>query len=288
MRVFVTGGSGFLGRHTVPLLRDAGHEVAALARRSGAAGVLEEAGARAVAGDLDDATSFRAAITSSRPDALVNLASLGFGHAPTIVAGAEAAGLGRAVFISTTAIFTTLEARSKAVRLAAEHTVRRSSLDWTVLRPTMIFGGPDDRNMARLLRLLRVAPLVPLPAGGRALQQPIHVDDLAAAVVAALDRPATVGRAYNLAGPEPLPLSRVVSEAAAALGRSPRLVPFPLGPARAVVGTYERLVARPRLRAEQVERLGEDKAVDISDARHDLGFAPRPFAAAIRAQAAAR
>src|SRR5439155_25711459 len=120
-------------------------------------------GAAPVGGDLDDPDSVDAVFAASQAEALVNLASLGFGHAPTIVAAAEEAGLRRAVFVSTTAIFTTLEARSKAVRQAAEDTVTASSLHWTIVRPTMIYGGPDDRNMARLLQLLRRFPVVPLP-----------------------------------------------------------------------------------------------------------------------------
>lgn len=282
----MTGGSGFLGSRVVPLLVGAGYEVSALARSAAAAATLDGLGATALAGDLDDPASVDAAFAASGAQALVNLASLGFGHAPTIVAAAEEAGLQRAVFVSTTAIFTTLDARSRAVRQAAEDVVRASALDWTILRPTMIYGAPGDRNMARLLRLLRKAPVVPLPGGGRGLQQPVHVDDLAQAVVAALTAAAAIGQGYELAGPEPLALRDVVRQSAAAVGRAPRVVSLPLAPAVAAVRLYERVSGRPRLRAEQIERLAEDKAFDIAAARRDLGFDPRPFAAGIREEAA--
>lgn len=286
MKVHVTGGSGFLGGRVVPLLVAAGHEVFALARSAAAAEAVERLGATAVAGDLDDPASVDAAFSASGAGALVNLASLGFGHAPTIIAAAEEAGLGRAVFVSTTAIFTSLEARSKSVRLAAEDGIRASALEWTILRPTMIYGAPGDRNMARLLRLVRRSPLIPLPGGGAGLQQPVHVDDLAGAVVAALSAPEAMGREYDIAGPEPLALRDVVAQSAAAVGRSPRVVGLPLAPAVAAARLYERVSGRPRLRAEQVGRLAEDKAFDIGPARRDLGFDPRPFAVGIREEAA--
>ena len=287
MNVHVTGASGFLGRHVVPRLLAEGHGVTALVRSAAARARVEALGAAAVEGDLDEPSSVDGAFAASGAEALVNLASLGFGHAPTIVAAAEDTGIRRAVFISTTAIFTTLDARSKAVRLAAEETIRTSTLDWTILRPTMIYGAPDDRNMARLLRLLRRTPVVPLPGGGQRLQQPVHVDDLAAVVVATLAQPASVGRAYDVAGPEPLTLRQVVEEAAGAVGRSVRVVPVPLTPAVAAARMYESVARRPRLRAEQLERLAEDKAFDIAPARAALGFAPRPFAAGIHEEAAA-
>ena len=286
MRVHVTGGSGFLGGRVVPLLIELGHEVTALARSAPAAERVAALGAAPVTGDLDDPASLDAAFSASRAQVLVNLASLGFGHAPAIVGAAEDAGLSRAVFVSTTSLFTRLNASSKAVRQSAEDTIRSSALEWTIIRPTMIYGAPGDRNMARLLGLLRRSPVVPLPGGGHRLQQPVHVDDLARAIVAAIDRPATVGRAYDLGGPEPLTLRQVIEQASAAVGRRRILAPVPLRPAVAAARLYERMAPNPRLKAEQLERLAEDKAFDISDARRDLDFDPRPFEAGIREEAA--
>jgi nucleoside-diphosphate-sugar epimerase len=125
-----------------------------------------------------------------------------------------------------------------------------------------------------------------VPGGGHRLQQPVHVDDLADAIVACLDRPATIGRAYDLAGPEPLTFREVIAAAGAAVGRRPRVVPVPLGPAVAALRVAERVLPDPRLRAEQLERLAEDKAFPIDAARRDLGFDPRPFAAGIAEEAA--
>jgi len=285
-RVLVTGGSGFLGGHVVPLLVSRGDDVVALARRARAADRLEEMGAGPVYGDLDDPLTVDQAFADSGATALVNLASLGFGHGPTIVAAAEEAGIQRAVFISTTAIFTTLNARSKEMRRGAEAVIEASSLDWTIIRPTMIYGTPTDRNMARLLRLLRRTPFVLVPGGGHRLQQPVHVGDLAQAVVAALDAPAAIGHAYDVAGPEPLTLRQLIDQAAQALERTARPVPVPLGPVVAAARLYERVAPRPRLKAEQLERLAEDKAFDISAARQDLAFEPRPFAEGIGQEAA--
>jgi nucleoside-diphosphate-sugar epimerase len=286
VRAFVAGGSGFTGSRVIPLLVAAGHEVVALARSEVAAASVERLGATASRGDFDRPDELRLALEQAAPDVFVNVASLGFGHGPDVVAGAEKAGVARAVFVSTTAIFTALDAPTKPVRVAAERAIEESSLDATIVRPTMIYGHRGDRNMERLLASLRRWPAWPLPGGGHHLMQPVHVEDLAAAIAAAAVTPEAAGRAYDIAGPQPIPFRQIVRTAAAAVGRRPLLVPIPLAPAIAVLRVYERRTAHPRLKAEQLERLEEDKAFDITDARRDLHHDPRSFAEGIGAEAA--
>jgi len=274
-----------------------GHDCVALARSARAARQVTARGAAPLEGDLDDAAALAGVFAGARCDALVNLASLGFGHAPPIVAAAVGAGLGRAVFVSTTAVTTGLPARSKAVRLAAEATVRSSGLAWTILRPTMIYGAPGDRNMSRLLALLATAGrafppggrslLLPVPGGGGRLQQPVHVADVAAAVLSAVERPGTAGSCYDIAGPEPVTFAELLHASAAAVGCRARLLPVPLGPVIALTRCYERLSSRPKIRAEQWQRLAEDKAFLIDAARRDLGFAPRRLAEGVHEEAVA-
>jgi uncharacterized protein YbjT (DUF2867 family) len=286
MRILVTGGSGFLGGYVLREAARRGHSTVALTRSESAAAAVTALGAQPVAGDLNDARSLAEAFAASRCDALVNLASLGFGHAPTIIAAAERARISRAVFVSTTAVTTTLAATSKRVRLDAEQGIRASALDWTILRPTMIYGDPGDRNLSRLLPLLRRAPVLPVP-GASHLQQPVHVTDVANAALTAAERPAAAGHTYDVAGPEPLTFAELLRTAARAVASRTRFVPVPLSPVVAAARCYELLSRNPRIRAEQVRRLAEDKTFTIDDAIRDLGYAPRPFADGIRAQARA-
>ena len=289
MRLLVTGGSGFLGGYVLGQATRQGHECVALARSAAAAETVSARGATPLSGDLGNA-SLPEIFASARCEALVSLASLGFGHAPAIVAAARAAGLDRAIFVSTTAVTTALPTRSKHVRLAAEETIRSGGLEWTILRPTMIYGAAGDRNMARLLALLAAArrvPVLPVPGGGRHLQQPVHVADVASAVLACVQRPETAGRRYDLAGPAPMPFRDLLRAAADAAGCEARFIPVPLSPVVALTRGYERVSRHPWIRAEQWRRLAEDKAFPIDAAARDLGYAPRPFIDGIQAEAAA-
>jgi uncharacterized protein YbjT (DUF2867 family) len=283
----VTGGSGFLGEYVLSEAARRGHETVALARSQAAARAVAGCGARPVSGDLNEAGALPGIFAAARCDALVNLASLGFGHAPAIIAAAEQAGIGRAVFVSTTAVTTTLPAPSKRIRLAAERQIRYSRLQWTIIRPTMIYGAARDRNLSRLLRLLSRTRLFPVPGGGRHLQQPVHVTDVADAVLTAAERPAAAGMIYDVAGPEPMTFAALLRTCARTVASRTRFVPVPLSPAIALASGFERVSQHPPIRAEQLRRLAEDKAFAIETAIRDLGYAPRPFADGIRAEARA-
>ena len=126
-----------------------------------------------------------------------------------------------------------------------------------------------------------------MPGGGRHLQQPVHVADVADAVLTAVERPAAAGMTYDVAGPEPLPFAELLRISARAVGSRTRFIPVPLTPLVRFADSYERLSHHPRIRAEQLLRLAEDKAFVIDDAARDLCFAPRQFADGIRAEAQA-
>lgn len=285
MRVVVTGGSGFLGGYVIPALVRKGFEVHALARSREASAIVSRLGAVALPGDLDVPASIVAAFGSAQAGLLVNLASLGFGHAPNIVQAAETAGFERAVFVSTTSIFTMLDSSSKEVRIAAERSIRESRLSWTIFRPTMIYGAAGDRNLARLIRILTRTSLVPVPGGGQGKVQPVHVQDLAEVIVASTDVPEAAGQTFDIAGPDPMTLRELIEETARAVGKKVRVVWVPLRPSVWAVRVYERLSGSPSLKAEQLLRLAEDKVFDISPARRYFGYAPRSFSEGIRQEA---
>jgi len=270
-RILLVGGTGFLGSFVAARLAD--RPLTVLARATSDTSVLP-GGVDIRYRSLEDNP-----LPLSEISTFVYCASMGFGHIPQVLEQLESSPVKRAVFVSTTAIFTRLPSLSRSLRLDAEAAVQRSSLEWTILRPTMIYGTARDRNICRLLKFFKRWPVFPLC--GNALWQPIYVEDLADAVVAALDSAATVGRAYNVAGAAPLRFADLLRTAGSAVNRHVTLVPVPLE-AAALAARLTRVVT-----AEQVRRLAEDKAFDYSPAAADFGFRPRTFADGVRQEAAA-
>ncbi len=278
--VLVTGATGFTGAFVVRALLERGCRVGAFVRESSDTRELEALGVTCHAGDLSRPETLEAALAGY--DALANVASLGFGHADGIVRAAEASSVGRAVFVSTTAIFTTLPAPSKVVRTAAEDTIRASDLAYTIVRPTMIYGTPGDRNVSRLMRLVGRFPFVVVPGAGRNLLQPVHVADVAYAVAEAVLRPVAAGRCYDVSGAAPVTFNAFLITVGRAVGRHVNRLHLPLGLARLAARTTKPILGRRGISEEQVLRLNEDKAFSHAEAARDLDYAPRGLVEGLR------
>lgn len=283
MTIVVTGGTGFTGERVVQQVIAHGILPTVIARSSASTAALRSMGARIVHADLDQPQTLHAAFAGH--DTLLYVASMGFGQIPSVVAEACATGIKRAVFVSTTAVLTRLPVRSKPIRAAAEQCVRESNLEWTVIRPTMIYGSHRDRNMCRLLRHLSRWRIAPLPGRGMALQQPVHVDDVAKTIVAAALNPRAIGKSYNISGAYPMSLRQLIECAAAEVGVRALFLPLPAAASERILALLERTGLRLPVRSEQLARLNEDKAFDHSDAMRDLGVVPRAFQEGIRQEA---
>ena len=280
MKFFVIGATGFTGSRVVPLLLRSGYGVRCLYRERSDRSVLPQPEIDWALGDVSDPQSLSATLQGT--EALVNIASLGFGHAASIVSAAQNAGIQRAVFISTTAIFTQLNAPSKTVRVAAELAIKTSGLKYTILRPTMIYGSPRDRNMWRLIRFMRYSPIVPVFGDGKYLQQPVHVDDVAQAAVSCLSNDKTISKSYNIAGKFPLTYNEVIDTIARQLNKRVWKIHIPAKPVVSLLGLFERMRIPFPIKAEQVMRLNENKDFSYVEAQKDFGFSPLSFEEGIR------
>ena len=186
MMLAVTGGTGFVGRRLIDLALEHGHVIQALARRP----QDPRDGVRWVEGDLADRDSLERLVTES--DAVIHLA--GVINAPdaagfeagnvqgslAMLAAATAAGTRRFVHISSLAAREPRLSQYGASKARSEELVRRSGLDWMIVRPPAVYG-PGDKETLELFRMAKTG-LILLPPKGRISL--IHVDDLARLLLA--------------------------------------------------------------------------------------------------------
>jgi len=238
MDIILAGGSGFLGRHLCSELLDRGHDVTALSRSPDDDGLPDSV--ETAMGDVRAYDSIADAF--ERRDAVVNLVALSPLFEPSggnemhdrvhrqgtehCVEAAEAAGVDR--FLQVSALGADPNGATHYIRAKgrAEMTVRDSDLDWTVVRPSVVFG--DGGQFVRFTRKLTPPVLAPLPGGGETRFQPIHVDDIAGILADCIEEEHHVGETYEIGGPETLTLAEVARLVREARGQSVHVVSVPM------------------------------------------------------------
>jgi len=268
--VVVFGGTGFLGRRLVHRLTAEGVVVRVAVRHpDGARSALPAA-------DLDQVTFFRAdvrdqasvAAAIAGADAVVNAVSAyvekgGLTFETVHVQGAEmvareAGRLGVARLVLVSGIGADPQSRSLYIRSRGrgELAVQQAFQDATIVRPSAMFG-PGDALFGTLADLARLLPVLPLIGGGRTRLQPVYVEDVAEAVTRILADPKTVGRTYELAGPEVYTLRDLVRFTLRVIGKRRWLMPVPFAVAEIQARLFEFLPSPP-LTTGQVDLLKAD------------------------------
>jgi nucleoside-diphosphate-sugar epimerase len=256
----VTGATGFVGSHLVEALRREGHDVAALVRSPGKAALLNTLGVHQVAGDLStpnavvqaaegrDVVFHVAGLTAALDEAAYFAANR---DGTRVVAEAAArAGAGRIVYVSSMAAAgpalpgralrgeeppspVTAYGRSK---LAGEHEVRTRAVPWTIVRPPMVYG-PRDREVLKVFRMARLGIVAVFGDGTQELSA-VHAADLASALVAVTETPATIGGVFYACHPETFTSEEFVRAVGRTVGRSVTVLRIPVRLGRlALAGT---------------------------------------------------
>lgn len=275
------GGTGFLGRRVVRRALEQGWTVRVVARRPD---VPPSSGgtpqAEPVAADIRDPEAVAIAVRGA--DAVVNAVALyvqdrsnTFDTTHVLGAGhvAQAAKHASARLVHVSGIGVDRRSRSSYVRARAlgEERVRDAYPESVILRPSALFG-PGDALLSALTPLIRWLPVIPLFGEGRSRVQPVHVDDVARAVLAVLERDDARGLTYELGGPEVFTYRGLVEALAERLERRRWFVPVSLTTWN-VLAALSSILPGPPLTRDQIELVRHDNIVRAEENSFtDLGI----------------
>lgn len=292
MRVFLTGGTGFVGRHVLKRLRDEGHSVRALVRDPENANLPANSQFELVQGDVAQGTGLDAGMKGC--DAVIHLVGIiaetraatfeGVHHIGTrnVVEAARRNRIARFVQMSA------LGARANGVsgyqtsKWKGEEAVRQSGIAFCILRPSLIFG-PGSGFVGQMLEIMRKAPLVrPVPGTGKPLFRPIFVDDVATCFVQALTNAAATNMTIALGGADQLTLNEVLAEIAHCAGVRKPAVHVPLLLMFVGAALSQALLPNPPVTLGQLRMLQEGSTCDIGSMVQVFGIKPIGFSAGLR------
>ncbi|MDR3418445.1 MAG: NAD-dependent epimerase/dehydratase family protein [Nevskia sp.] len=306
MKVFVTGGSGFVGRNLIVMLAARGDTVAALARTPAAMRTVRELGAEPVTGDLDDLQAMQAGMAGA--GAVVHCAAkvedwgdpaefhrINVEGTGRVIAAARAAGVPRLVHVSTEAVLAdgtpirnADETRPRAphpiglypaTKAEAEKLAVAASgpgLDVMVVRPRFIWGKGDTAILPKLVEVMRKKQFAWI-GGGRYLTSTCHVRNVCEGILLAAER-GKPGEIYFLTDGAPVEFRGFITAMAATQGvdAGTRQIPRGLVYAFAAAGEFLwrvlPLKGRPLVSRTAVILTGEEVTVNDAKARRELGY----------------
>jgi uncharacterized protein YbjT (DUF2867 family) len=285
MTVAVIGATGFVGRHLVAHLQESGHRIIAVSRdgrRLPGWGDAVEARAGDVTRQMDDAISgadgvvHLVAIPRETRDA--KFVDVNVRGTQNVVKAAERAGIRRLVHLSALGVIDDPKLDFLYSKWLGEQVVRTSSLDWVVLRPSLLFGKGDGFfNIVKTTLKWWSPGVVAIPGSGDARFQPLAVDDLAIAVEKSLTDPDRAGSVYELGGPEYLTYSEIVERVQDVTGMRRLKLGIPIPLISALTAVTDRVLPIFPVSHDQISSLQRPNSTDLDAFVRTFGVEPRPL-----------
>lgn len=293
MKVFLTGGTGFVGKEIMRQLVATGHTVRALIREGseGKLALLENVEVRP--GDVTDAASLVDALAGC--DAVLHLVGIirefpGRGvtfkkihvdGVENLVSAAAEQGVQRFLHMSSNGTREYGSTDYHRTKWQGEERVRDSQLDWTIFRPSLIFG-PGSEFVNILATLIRRMPVVPVIGDGKYRMQPVAVEQVAESFVKALELKETIGSTYQLGGGKSYSYDEIIDLTALAMGKEKAIkIHQPLFMIKPMVKMMQGFEQFP-ITDDQLKMLVEGNVCDPGEWAKAFALEPRSYAEGIR------
>jgi len=289
MNILITGAAGFLGSQVAALATRRGHKVRCLVRKTSNLDGLNIPRNQIVVGDMTDPASLAKAVEGMY--AVIHCAATTSEGAPDLelsrkvnVEGTRAllnaalkAGAKRWIQVSSMSAHPGSSSVYGRTKLEADEVVRKSKADWTILRPSLIFGPGGKGLVAKTQDFMKKLPVMPVVGPGRELIRPVFVTDVAHAALNCLESPITVHKTYMIGGADEVELNDFFRKLGARIGAQRPLIHIPIPIAMLMAKSFGLMTKNPPLTEDNVRGVKEAQRVDISAARHDFQFAPMGF-----------
>lgn len=293
MKVFVTGGTGFVGSEVVRQLTRVGHDVIALVRQGSEDKLIKSNKVNIHIGDVTDPESLPdgirdcdavihlVGIIRAFPDRGVTFERLHVEATQNLLNAAATVGVKRFLHMSANGARADSEIAYQRTKWQAEEAVRNSDRDWTVFRPALIFGAGGE-FLETLAGLVRRLPIVPVFGDGQYRIQPVAVEQVAETFVKALDKEESSNTIYLLGGGESYTYDTILDLVGQALGKETvHKAHQPLPIVKPIVGMLEGFDHFP-ITEDQLSMLLEGNECDPSHWAKEFGIAPITFAEGVQ------
>jgi NADH dehydrogenase len=293
LKVFVTGASGFVGGYIVNELLKQGHEPILLSRQkiSPQDQPLPLSSSSLVEGDILDSVSLKKGMSGC--DAVIHLVGIiretgrntfmnvHYNGTKNVVDAALSSGVMRFIHMSAEGTRPDALSNYHKTKFMAEEYLKSSGLNYTIFRPSMLFG-PGDKSFTVLADLIRKAPFIPVIGDGNYKWQPVSVRNVAKLFVLALENKKTENKTYEVRGPDVFTFNEVLDIIMDVICIKKPTVHIPVRFAKPIIHLLEKILPSPFITSDQMKMLLEDYTHQIDDVLRVFNIDLIPFEKGLR------
>ncbi len=292
MKLFLTGGTGFVGSEILKQLTENGHAVRCLVRPDSKKKLAVTEGVEIVNGDITQPESLAGkmegceavihlvGIIRAFPSRGITFEKIHYEGSRNVIDEAKRAGIKHFLHMSALGASADAKPLYHQTKYKAEQYLKQSGLTYTIFRPSVIFA-PNDEFVNMLANMIRLAPIVPVIGNGRCKMQPVALENVVQGYLGALSNPVAQGKVYEIGGPEQFEYDQMLDVIAGAMGRKAIKFHQPVALVKPMVCLLEGFSCFP-LSSDQLLMLQQDNVCDPQPFCQELGVELVPFAEGIK------
>lgn len=291
-KIFITGATGFVGEKLIACLVERGYYIIAFAlQEDSKATALYKKNVEVKYGDIRDQLSIEKAI--SGVDAVINLAAVqesndpelneavNYGGVRNLIEACSKYSIKRIIHISSISTCYKIKNYYGKSKEKADKYVMYSSnsnMDYTILRPALIYGNTTQGPFYTFLKTMHIFPMIiPVVGNGKALKQPVYVDDVVSAIILSLESDIAIGKFYNISGRDTVSVEEMINLIAAKKGIKRMAIKIPAWILYPLALILEMFFTNPLFTRASLVSATQDATLDYSLIKDELGFKPLSF-----------
>lgn len=288
MKVFVTGGSGFVGKNIVAKLVERGYEAVILVRDKDSVKKLGSYAEKLnyVYGNIQDINSLERGMSGCR--AVIHLVgiirevgantfeSVHYQGTKNVVEAAKSSRVERLIHMSAEGTSSAAKSKYHKTKFMAEEYLKASGLNYTIFRPSMLFG-PEDKNFNVLADLIRKAPFIPVIGDGNYRWQPVSVKNVADIFVSAIENRRAERKVYEIRGLDVFTFNQVLDILMKLISIRRGKIHIPVALIKPIVYILEQILPSPPITSDQLKMLLDNYDHPIDDLLEDFSIEMIPF-----------
>ncbi len=279
-KIAVLGSSGFIGAHLTLFLLQMGYRLNLLHHRADPDYVSPRGRIEFIQGSINDKDALIRCfdgctavyhlvgiIAETRTKTFQQTVAEG---TQTVIDAARAAGVDKIFYLSALGASDDAQMDYFRTKREAEQTVINSGLDYTIFRPSIVYGV-RDKFINKLLSMIKFSPIVPVIGDGKYRLQPVYVEELAAVMAHASRMNRTNGKIYEVGGPEQLTYLEILDIIMRVLGRKRLIMRIPVSWAMAAAAILEMVIKPAPLTRDQIRMLEKESICDHTIVEKEFG-----------------